>query len=241
MDEIRFEKILGVEFHRIELLHHALTHSSYCREHDLLAEDSNERLEFLGDAFLDAITGAELYRRLPTVSEGRLTKTRALVVCEKSLAKVGRRLKIGEYMEMGNGEERSGGRTRESIVADAVEAVIGAIYLDSGYETAKEFVIREFNPLIEDAIAGRLFSDYKTEIQEILQRDGSEPEIRYEVVGEKGPDHDKTFYVNLLCNGNKLGSGLGKTKKEAEQNAAKDSIEKGLETDVLQTTGNTRI
>ena len=233
MNRKEFEQELQYAFRDSALLTKALTHSSYCREKGLAPNQSNERLEFLGDAFLDAITGAELYKRLYSVNEGKLTKTRALVVCEKSLAKVGRRLRIGEVLRMGNGEEKTGGRDRESIVADATEAVIGAIYLDGGYEEVSRFVLREFGYLIYQALNGRLFSDYKTEVQEILQQGGAEPQIEYKVTKESGPDHDKTFYVDLIVNGECCGSGVGKTKKEAEQNAARASLEKGKREHVL--------
>ncbi len=222
-----FEKKIDYSFNDKGLLNKALTHSSYCRENNMESSQSNERLEFLGDAFLDAITGAELYDRLFSVNEGKLTKTRALVVCEKSLAKVGTRLQIGDYLNMGNGEKNNGGRQRESIVADAMEAVIGAIFLDSGYENTREFVLGEFHDIIEDALAGRIFADYKTEIQEILQSKGTVPVIKYVLDKEEGPDHDKTFYVHLVSDDRKLGSGIGKSKKEAEQNAAKDTLEGG--------------
>ncbi|MCI7327958.1 MAG: ribonuclease III, partial [Clostridiales bacterium] len=187
-----------------------------------------ERLEFLGDAYLDAIAGTELYRRMKNVGEGRLTRTRATVVCEHSLAKVGSRIGIGAYFNMGNGEDHCGGRHRESIVADGVEAVIGAIFLDGGYNAASDFVLREFSDIIEDAIKGRLFTDFKTQVQEILQKDGTAPDICYVLDREEGPDHDKTFYVHLTCDGRTLGSGMGKSKKEAEQNAAKATLNGGL-------------
>lgn len=190
--------------------------------------DNNERLEFLGDAFFDAIISVELYKRLEKVDEGKLTKTRALIVCEKSLATVAQKLRIGEYLNMGKGEEHSGGRHRESILADAVEAVIGAIYLDGGYDEAARFVSREFEATVIDALAGKLFTDYKTQVQEALQKRGQKTSISYHLDKEEGPDHDKTFYVHLVCNGKTLGSGRGKSKKEAEQNAARATLEGGI-------------
>lgn len=225
MNNSDFEKIIQYEFRDKALLDKALTHSSYCREHTSESRNNNERLEFLGDAFFDAIISVELYRRLEKVDEGKLTKTRALIVCEKSLAAVAVRLRIGEYLNMGKGEEHSGGRHRESILADAVEAVVGAIYLDGGYDEAARFVSREFAPTIEDALAGRLFTDFKTQVQEILQKRGRKTVISYHLDRETGPDHDKTFYVHLVCNGKTLGSGCGKSKKEAEQNAAKATFD----------------
>lgn len=221
MNNSDFEKKIHYTFRDKELLNQALTHSSFCREHGVTPKDNNERLEFLGDAFFDAIISVELYKRLERVDEGRLTKTRALIVCEKSLAAVALRLGIGNYLNMGKGEEHSGGRNRESILADAVEAVVGAIYLDGGYEEAYRFVSREFRGTVEDALAGKLFTDYKTQVQEVLQKRGRKTTITYQMDREEGPDHDKTFYVHLVCNGKRLGSGCGKSKKEAEQDAAK--------------------
>lgn len=221
MNNSDFEKKIHYTFKDKELLNQALTHSSFCREHGVAPKDNNERLEFLGDAFFDAIISVELYKRLERVDEGRLTKTRALIVCEKSLAAVALRLGIGNYLNMGKGEEHSGGRNRESILADAVEAVVGAIYLDGGYEEAYRFVSREFRGTVEDALAGKLFTDYKTQVQEVLQKRGRKTTIIYQMDREEGPDHDKTFYVHLVCDGKRLGSGCGKSKKEAEQDAAK--------------------
>ena len=228
MNNTEFEWKIQYEFRDKGLLNKALTHSSYCREEGLDPTESNERLEFLGDAYLDAIAGTELYRRMKNVGEGRLTRTRAAVVCEHSLAKVGGRIGIGAYFNMGNGEDHCGGRHRESIVADGVEAVIGAIFLDGGYDAASDFVLREFSDIIEDAMKGRLFTDFKTQVQEILQKDGTAPDICYVLDREEGPDHDKTFYVHLTCDGRTLGSGSGKSKKEAEQNAARATLNGGL-------------
>lgn len=233
MNEKQFESIIRYEYKDISLLKRALTHSSYCRENRMAPTECNERLEFLGDAFLDAIIGMELFTRLEHSNEGKLTKLRALVVCEKALAEVGRHLNIGEYLNLSHGEEVTGGRTRESITADAVEAVIASIVMDSGYDEAKTFVLREFSDLIDRALAGKLFTDYKTEAQEVLQKSGTEPVIEYVLDHSTGPDHDKTFYVYMVCNGKRLGSGSGKSKKEAEQNAAKASLEEGKIQDVL--------
>ncbi len=228
MNEADFEQILGYRFRDRELLVRALTHSSYCREKDLPHTRCNERLEFLGDAFLDAVAGEELYRRLERNDEGQLTKKRALVVCERSLAVVGKRLDIGSYLNLGVGEEHTGGRRRTSVTADAVEAVIGAIYLDGGYEAVKAFILREFRGLIDEALAGKLFPDYKTQVQEILQRGGNMPKICYELDRTEGPDHEKMFFVHLSVNGEPCGRGSGRSKKEAEQDAARHSLEGGL-------------
>ncbi len=222
-----FEKTIQYEFCEKGLLNKALTHSSYCRENALPPRESNERLEFLGDAYLDAVCSAEIYRRQELVNEGKLTKLRAVVVCEHSLTKVARKLQIGRYLNMGHGEDLSGGRDRDSIIADAVEALIGAIFLDGGYDAASEWVLREFSDIIEDALAGRLYQDYKTQAQEYLQRDGSSPDIGYVLDREEGPDHDKVFYMHMTCNGKILGYGSGRSKKEAEQNAAKAFLHGG--------------
>ncbi len=233
MNDSIFEKKTGHRFGDKTLLKRALTHSSYCRENGIPSYESNERLEFLGDAFLDAIVGNELYRRMPRVNEGRLTKTRAVVVCEKSLSEIGNEMNIGEFLYLGNGEAQTGGRGRDSIIADAIEAVIGAIFLDAGYEPAERFVLSFFDRIIRDAIDGRIFSDYKTEVQELLQKGGRKPYISYVLDRTEGPDHDKTFFVHLVCNNVRMGSGTGKTKKEAEQEAAKASLEGGYLDNVL--------
>lgn len=217
------EKKIGYSFRNKCLMERALTHSSFNREKNTRHKD-NERLEFLGDAFLDAIIGAELYGRMDGVTEGTLTKTRALIVCEKALAQVARELNIGTYMLMGHGEASTGGRNKDSILADALEALIGAIYLDGGYTAAQKFTVSAFERTIRGAISGKIFSDYKSELQELLQSGGKSVVISYILDKEEGPAHDKTFYLHLECDGKKFGSGCGKTKKEAEQNAAKSSL-----------------
>lgn len=218
------EKRIKYRFEDRSYLERALTHSSYNREKNTKHRD-NERLEFLGDAFLDAIVGAELFVRMNSVTEGTLTKTRALIVCEKALAEVAREFNLGKYILMGHGEAGTGGRNKDSILADALEAVIGAIYMDGGYDAAQKFTVSAFEKMIEGAMAGRIFSDYKSEIQEVLQSGGKTVNINYVLDREEGPAHDKTFYLHMECDGKKYGSGKGKTKKEAEQNAAKASLE----------------
>ncbi len=218
------EKRIKYRFQDRVYLERALTHSSYNREKNTKHKD-NERLEFLGDAFLDAIVGAELFVRMNSVTEGTLTKTRALIVCEKALAEVAREFNLGKYILMGHGEAGTGGRNKDSILADALEAVIGAIYMDGGYDAAQKFTVSAFEKMIEGAMAGRIFSDYKSEIQEVLQSGGKTVNINYVLDKEEGPAHDKTFYLHMECDGKKYGSGKGKTKKEAEQNAAKASLE----------------
>ncbi|WP_027399255.1 ribonuclease III [Anaerovorax odorimutans] len=232
MNEVKFQKAIKYKFNDIQLLKTALTHSSYVNEfkndraHHNKDEQNNERLEFLGDAIFDAVISDELYKKLWDVEEGVLTKLRASIVCERSLARCAKSLSLGKLISLGKGEENSGGRSRNSILADAMEAVIGAVYLDGGFEAAKSFVLSIFGSIIEDALNGKLYKDYKTDIQEILQARG-EADIRYIIEKEEGPDHNKTFYVNLLFNGKVIGNGCGRTKKEAEQNAAKEGIERG--------------
>lgn len=226
MNELEFQKVIQYEFKNPNLLKNALTHSSYINEGKTTKAGNNERLEFLGDAILDAVISDYLYNRLEHVEEGELTKLRAGIVCERSLAVCGTKVGIGDYLHLGKGEENMGGRKRGSILADAMEAVIGAIYLDSGWDAARDFVIRIFSEIIEEALLGKLHMDYKTEIQEKLQSHG-EAEINYVIEKEEGPDHDKTFYANLIFQGNIIGSGSGRSKKEAEQQAAKQALERG--------------
>ena len=208
MNNTQLEKTIGYRFKNHEFLERALTHSSFNREKNTKHKD-NERLEFLGDAFLDAIISVELFHRMPNESEGKLTKTRALIVCEKALADAARTIELGSYMNMGHGEETAGGRTKDSILADATEAVIGAIYLDGGYEEARNFVLRLFEDTITEAVEGKIFLDYKSEMQEVLQSGRMPVNIIYVIDREEGPAHDKTFFVHLECNGNRFGSGSG--------------------------------
>ena len=226
MNNTQFEKVIGYQFRNPEYLDRALTHSSYNKDKKTHHVD-NERLEFLGDAFFDAIVSVELFRRMGQVTEGRLTKTRAQIVCERSLAETARRLNVGKYINMGHGEDSAGGREKDSILADAMEAIIGAIFLDGGYDEAQKFVVAAFDDTIEKAVEGKLFSDYKSEIQEVLQAKGRVVNITYKIDREEGPAHDKTFHVHLECDGQILGTGSGKSKKEAEQNAARAALERG--------------
>ncbi|MGI6733927.1 MAG: ribonuclease III [Anaerovoracaceae bacterium] len=224
MSSTAFEERIGYTFKDPALLRKALTHSSATNENTNGVAENNERLEFLGDAVFDVIISEYLYHRMTDVEEGQLSKLRALVVCERSLSECGKRLRINEELRLGRGEELNGGRNRSSILADAMEAVIGAVYLDGGFEAAASFVLSAFNTTIDMALSGMLYRDFKTELQEFLQAQ-KEVEIRYLVDREEGPDHDKTFYVSLWDGKEKLGEGAGKTKKEAEQNAAKAALE----------------
>ncbi len=226
MEDIKqLEQKIRYEFRDRDLLKNAVTHSSYIKEHGE-GHKSNERLEFLGDAFFDAIIGEELYKIFPQKEEGFLSRVRASLVCEKSLAKAARRLGLGQYVFMGNGEEKSGGRDRESILADTMEAIMGAMYLDGGFEVVKASVLDIFRDAIEDARNGKfIITDYKTALQEKLQHDGI-TDIKYVLIEELGPDHDKTFRVQLVVNGRPETFGEGKSKKQAEQNAAEAMIER---------------
>ncbi|MBQ9060504.1 MAG: ribonuclease III [Firmicutes bacterium] len=210
-------------FHDPILLETALTHSSYSKEHSGESR-SNERLEFLGDAFFDAIIGEELFHMFPEKEEGWLSRIRATIVCEKSLAAQARKLDLGSFLLLGHGEEKTGGRRRESILADAAEALIGAVYLDGGYDAVKSVVLEVFRDVIDDTKRGIfVVYDYKTHLQEVLQAHGI-TDIRYQMTGEKGPDHDKTFTVGLYIDGALSAEGKGKSKKQAEQNAAMKAL-----------------
>lgn len=225
MNSEKLSEQIGYTFQNPELLRNALTHSSYTNEKGHSGFEDNERLEFLGDAVFDAVISEYLYEKLEDVEEGKLTKLRALIVCERSLADRAERFRIGDYLYLGKGEEHTGGRKRVSIIADATEALIGAVFLDGGWDSAKDMVLRNFMPVIEDALAGKLSRDYKTELQEMYQQRGS-MEIRYATVREDGPDHCKIFTIGLWMNGEKVSEGSGRTKKEAEQNAAKAALKR---------------
>ena len=220
-----FEKLIGYTFSDGSLLETALTHSSYTREHGREDMKDNERLEYLGDAFFDAIAGEVLYQKLPEENEGILTKRRAQIVREDSLAEVGRSIGIGDYLNLGRGEEHTGGRDNTSIIADATEALIGSVFLDGGYEAARGLVIRLFGKQIEDAVAGKDPGDYKSRLQEEYQKNGP-VDIVYSLDREEGPSHDRSFFMTVYINGTAAGSGFGKSKKEAGQNAAKEALEK---------------
>ena len=214
-----FEEIIGYKFKDKSLLQTALTHSSYANEMNGKV-DYNERLEFLGDSVLGMITAEFLFTHHPEMPEGKLTKTRAAMVCEKSLHRFAQSIKLGEFMYLGKGEINTGGRERPSILADAFESLIAAIYLDAGFEEAKKFVLGFISTAdIEETI----ITDYKTALQEIVQRNPGEY-LEYFMVGESGPDHCKTFIVEVHLNNNVIGTGEGRSKKQAEQMAAKATL-----------------
>ena len=216
------EKKIGYAFQKKEFLINALTHSSYANEHHISYTGNNERLEFLGDAVLEVTSSEFLFHRYPELPEGELTKKRASMVCEPTLALCAREIPLGEYLLLGKGEEATGGRRRDSVVSDAMEALIGAIYLDGGFANAKEFINRF---VLKDIENKQLFYDSKTTLQEIVQGQFEE-DVRYVLVKEEGPDHNKSFYVEAILGEKVLGQGCGHTKKAAEQQAAYCAIKK---------------
>ncbi len=217
------ERAIGYRFKNITLLQNALAHSSYANErwHDSLK--SNERLEFLGDSILGMVTAEHLYRNFPDRLEGDLTRMRADMVCEKSLALIAERIDLGKHLLLGNGEESGGGRTRDSILADAVESVIAACFLDGGMEPARQFI----NAFVLTNVPVKKLQnvDYKTALQELVQQKKNQV-LSYRLIGESGPDHDKYFAVQVSLNGAVVGTGEGKSKKRAEQDAARDAIQR---------------
>lgn len=217
------EERLGHSFRNRALLETAVTHSSYANENRASGIVCNERLEFLGDSILGVTVADFLYRHFPDMPEGRMTRLRAELVCEQSLHRVALELHLGDYLRLGKGEEHNGGRERASILSDAVEAVIAAMYLDAGMETAAGFIHR---CLLDDVrtIETPSFTDYKTALQELVQRQSGQV-LSYELVGEEGPDHAKTFRMQVRLNGEPVGLGTGRTKKEAEQTAAASALE----------------
>ena len=217
----QFENIIGYRFNNKEYILEALTHSSYSNENKNY--NFNERLEFLGDSVLGIIISDYLFKNETELPEGELTKLRANIVCEESLSEVSKKIELGTHMLLGKGEEATGGRERVSILADAVEAVIAAIYLDGGIENARKFVLTQMDEIIQDSIKGRIFRDYKTHLQEVIQSQG-ETNIIYDLVEEIGPDHNKKFVMQVKLNDEVLGTGEGKSKKEAEQSAAKQAL-----------------
>ena len=214
------EKKISYCFKDKELLKQALTHSSFSNEQKIKKWKNYERIEFLGDAVLELVSSEYFYHTYPEETEGNLTKMRASAVCEQALAITARQLMLGSYMVFGKGEESNGGRDRDSIIADCVEAIIGAIYLDSGIDEAKRF-IHEF--VLNDLDHKRLFYDAKSILQERIQEDKL-GELTYELVGELGPEHEKVFLVEARLNGEKIGYGEGKSKKTAQQHAAYDAL-----------------
>ena len=211
---------LEYRFKNENLLLRALSHSSFVNENQSICKESNERLEFLGDSVLGFITAENFFLHYTKFPEGELTKLRAATVCEKSLAGFAREIELGKYLMLGKGEVVTGGRERPSIQADAFEAVIAAIYLDGGMDSARKFVLKYIDEAIKKH---QSFKDYKTMLQEVVQRNPGEI-VEYVLVGESGPDHDKRFDVEVHLNSNVIGKGVGKSKKRAEQEAAREAL-----------------
>ena len=214
------EQKIGYTFTNEGLLRQALTHSSYANEKHMKKHSDNERLEFLGDAVLEVVSSDFLYRNYPNLPEGDLTKLRASIVCEPTLALCTKEINLGDYLLLGKGEDRTGGRNRKSILSDALEAVIGAIYLDGGMQPAKAFIDHFILSDLEDK---RLFYDSKSNLQELIQGK-LKKEFEYRLLEESGPEHDKTFVVEIDMEGECLGRGQGRTKKAAEQQAAYEAL-----------------
>lgn len=218
----KFEEIIGYKFKNKDFIFNALTHSSYANERKI-PSGSNERLEFLGDSVLSIVVSEHLYTHLTNIAEGELTKLRASLVCEKSLHIFAKQINLGDFLLLGKGEENTGGRERPSILADAFEAVIAAIYLDGGIEPARTHILK-FMPKDLEHSAKFAFKDFKTVLQEVVQKNPEE-KVEYVLIGEEGPDHNKRFVVEVMLNSQVIGSGKGRSKKEAEQLAAKEALE----------------
>ena len=216
------EAAIGYKFRDISLLQNALAHSSYANERWHNSLMSNERLEFLGDSILGMVVAEYLYRSFPDRPEGELTRMRADMVCEKTLAAVAGRIDLGRHLLLGNGEEQGGGRSRDSILADAVESVIAASFLDGGMEAARTFIQKFI--LVEVPVKKLHNVDYKTSLQELVQQKKNQV-LTYTLVGQSGPDHDKRFEVEVKLNGKVVGIGSGSSKKRAEQDAARAAME----------------
>ncbi len=216
----RLEERIGYCYKKKELLQQALTHSSFANEQKINKSKDYERLEFLGDAVLELVSSEFLFHTNPDMPEGKLTRLRASMVCEPALAFCARDLELHEYIRLGKGEEMTGGRHRDSIISDVMEAVIGSLYLDGGFQTAHDFIHRFILSDLEDKI---LFYDAKTVLQEMIQ-ETPQGSLNYRLIKEEGPDHDKSFMVEAYINGKPVSQGIGRTKKAAEQQAAYEAI-----------------
>lgn len=221
MDFTEFEKKIGYTFKNKELLHEALSHSSYANEIKR-GRNSNERLEFLGDSVLSIVVSKHLFTHFKHLPEGELTKIRASLVCEKALFEFSKKIDLGKHILLGKGEENSGGRMRPSIVSDAFEAVIAAVFLDGGMEEAEKYVL-SFIPKNLEANSSKSLHDYKTMLQEIIQKNPEE-RVEYVLADQTGPDHDRKFVVQVCLNSNVIGTGEGHSKKQAEQAAAHEAL-----------------
>lgn len=219
------EKSINYSFKHLRYLEEALTHSSYSNESKDKGIRHNERIEFLGDSVLNLVISDYIFRTYTSLSEGELTKIRANVVCEQTLSEVAKNIDLGIYLLLGKGEDLGGGRKRNSVLADALESLVGAMYLDGGLDNASRFIIREFETIVELASRGNINRDFKTIFQEKIQS-ASDKKITYRVVEESGPDHDKTFEIEIIVGEHPLARGKGRSKKEAEQDAAKKALER---------------
>jgi len=221
----KLQEKIKIQFSDVNILNQAFIHPSLTNEKDCPHQDNNQRLEFLGDAVLELVISEYLYKNYNFLNEGQMTKIRALTVCEPSLAKAARQLGLGDYLILGKGEENTGGRQKSSILADTLEALIGAIYVDKNYGTAYDFIISILEMVILKSVEGEWDTDYKTALQEFLRKSDAD-RVLYRVTKETGPDHDKVFYVDVVWKNEVLGTGVGKSKKQAEQQAAKAALEK---------------
>lgn len=221
-----FEKALGYEFKDKELLKLAFTHTTYVFEHNGHHYESNQRLEFIGDSVLDLVIGRKLYELKSKVDEGYLSKTRSIIVCERSLAELARKLRMGELLMLGKGEAIQGGADKDSTLADVVESVFAAIYFDSGFEEAERVILTNLDQTIKDAVSGKIFLDYKSKLLELSQNKGAQHAITFTVTDERGPAHKKEFEIEVHADGILLAKATGNSKKAAEQNCAKLAIPK---------------
>jgi ribonuclease-3 len=220
-----FQDSIKIHFEDPIILNQAFIHPSLTNEKEKHHQENNQRLEFLGDAVLELVISEYLYRHYDFLTEGQMTKIRAFTVCESSLAKIAKQLCLGDYLILGKGEENTGGRGKTSILADTLEALIGAIYVAKNYNIAYEFITKNLQTIIKKAVDGQWGTDYKTTLQEVVQKSDSE-RVLYNVIKESGPDHDKIFHVEVVWKNKILGTGIGKSKKQAEQKAAKAALVK---------------
>lgn len=221
-----FCRSLGIHMHNLELLDMALTHTSYAHEAKQNPKPHhNERIEFLGDSVLSVIVSTYMYNNFPNLVEGQLTKLRAYLVCENSLYEYAKKIHLGDLLLLGKGEEHNGGRQRPSILADAFESVLGAIYLDQGFEIVQQYLLGMMQSEIDYICQNGIYNDYKTRLQEFLQRDG-DVEISYQLLGSTGPEHNKVFTSEVIVSGSVIGEGSGRTKKDSEQHAAQQALKK---------------
>ncbi|MCQ2482484.1 MAG: ribonuclease III [Clostridia bacterium] len=220
-----FEGKLGYKFKNKELLKLAFTHTTYVFEHQQQHYQSNQRLEFIGDAILDLVIGRELYELKPYEGEGYLSKVRSIIVCEKSFAKVARQLGVGEYMLLGKGEMAQGGADTESTLADAFESIIAAVYFDSDFITVRQVALNNLREIIDLAVEGKIFLDYKSKLLEIAQTKDHQHEVKFSIINESGPSHMRVFEAQVTADGRVLATASGKSKRDAEQKCAELAIE----------------